>query len=181
MAKDLKTRIGALVSGVFALLVVMLLVVLFVVYTGSYNIAATEDHAPFTRWVLETTMKNSIQRQAADIEAPELTHDMVEAGAREYKAMCQHCHGGPGVEPDKWSRGMLPQPPHLHETIGEWEKNEVYWLVKHGAKMTGMPAFGPSHDDEALWSIVAFATRLPGLTDKEYAQFDSRHDHSNGH
>jgi mono/diheme cytochrome c family protein len=83
--------------------------------------------------------------------------------------MCEHCHGGPGVERDEWASGMRPRPPHLTEEAGEWEPKEVFWLVKHGARMTGMPAFGPTHDDQTLWSIVALVKDLPAMTPERYA------------
>lgn len=169
-----KKKFGAgVLAGLVGLLLLVLFVMLFTVYTGSYNIAASEDHTPFVRWVFDTTMKNSVQRQADEIDVPELTQEMVASGAREYKAMCEHCHGGPGVEPDGFSRGMLPQPPHLHEAASEWQESEIFWLAKHGVKMTGMPAFGEDHDDKALWNITAFVTKLPGMTEQEYRRFES--------
>ncbi len=176
-----KKQLFSFAAGVLVTMLVLLLAVLFTVYTGSYNIAATEGHSPFTRWAFETTMRNSIERQAAAIDGPEFTESMVSAGAGEYKSMCQHCHGGPGVEKDAWAKGMLPQPPHLPDVVGEWKTNEIFWLVKHGARMTGMPAFGVSHDDETLWSIVAFVDRLPAMTAAEYARFESEHSNGSGH
>lgn len=160
-------------AGIVGTLLVLLLIALFVVYTGSYNVAATEDHTPFARWAFTTTMENAVEGRAADIQAPEFTDAMVAAGANEYKAMCQHCHAGAGVNRAEWAEGILPQPPHLTEAASEWEPNEIFWLVKHGLKMTGMPAFGPTHNDETLWNIAAFVKQLPGMTAEEYASFES--------
>lgn len=167
-----KPLVTGVAAGVVGLLLLMLVGMLFTVYTGSYNIAASEDHTPFVRWMFDTTMQNSIKRQARDIHAPELTKNMVSSGASAYKAMCVHCHGGPGVDPGGFSRGMLPQPPHLHEAAAEWEPREIFWLVKHGVKMTGMPAFGKKHSDDELWNVVAFVSALPGMTEAEYRHYD---------
>ena len=143
---------------------------LFVVYTGAFNIAATEEHSSLTRWAFDNTFRSSIERRAAQVDPPSaFTAEMIEQGAHEYKEMCQHCHGGPGVEPDEWASGMRPRPPHLTEAAAQWHPHEVFWLVKHGAKMTGMPAFGPSHDDQALWSIAAFVAELPAMTAGRYS------------
>jgi mono/diheme cytochrome c family protein len=68
---------------------------------------------------------------------------------------------------------MRPQPPHLTEAAAHWELREVFWLVRHGVKMTGMPAFGPTHDDETLWSIAAFVKELPGMTPERYGGLGS--------
>jgi mono/diheme cytochrome c family protein len=158
------------VAGFLGSFALVAIIGLIVVYSGCYNIAATEEHASFTRWTFDTTFRNSVERRASELAVPEsVTPAMVAAGGAEYKATCQHCHAGPGVERSEWASGMRPQPPHLTEAAAEWELQEVFWLAKHGAKMTGMPAFGPSHDDETLWNIAAFVKELPAMTPERYA------------
>jgi len=71
---------------------------------------------------------------------------------------------------------MLPQPPRLVEQAAHWEPNEVFWLVKHGVRMSGMPAFGETHEDAELWNIAAFVKQLAGMTAREYAELG----HQNG-
>ncbi|MEH6387101.1 MAG: c-type cytochrome [Pseudomonas profundi] len=159
--------------GLVAIILISLVVVVWVAYSGAYNVAATQDHQPIVRWTLETTMKNSVIDRAEAVEAPPLDDAMVTAGAVRYQAMCEHCHGGPGVEKSEWAQGMLPQPPHLPDVVSEWKSNEVFWLAKHGVRMSGMPAFGPTHSNDELWEITAFVMRLPGMTANEYASFDT--------
>ncbi|HEV7264749.1 MAG TPA: cytochrome c [Falsiroseomonas sp.] len=169
---DDRKRAAALgvVAGAFGVLAVAGVVGLTVVYSGAYNVAATEEHASFTRWAFDTTFHNSVERRAADVTAPSaVTPGMIAAGAQAYKSMCQHCHAGPGVERAVWVSGMRPRPPHLAEAAAMWEPREVYWLVRHGVKMSGMPAFGPSHDDRTIWSIAAFVKELPAMTPDRYA------------
>lgn len=158
---------------------------LSVVYTGGYNVAATEDHASFVRWAFDTTFHNSVQRRATTALAPEtITPAMIERGARHYEAMCRHCHAAPGVERSEWAGGMRPRPPHLAEAAPHWALEEVYWLVKHGVRMTGMPAFGPTHDEQTLWSMAAFVKELPAMTPERYAALAGSgggHDAHGGH
>jgi mono/diheme cytochrome c family protein len=162
-----KNSIGVTAAATLTVvLLVVALVGLIAIYSGAYNIAATEQHTSFVRWVFDTTFHSSIRTRANEVTPPVATS--VEAGASEYKAMCQHCHGGPDIDPDEWSRGMRPQPPMLTDAAAEWELKEVFWLVKHGAKMTGMPAFGPSHDDQTLWNIAAFVKDLPAMSRERY-------------
>lgn len=157
-------------AGVLVVLAGLGIAGLIVVYSGLYNIAATEDHLSFTRWAFDTTFVNSIERRAAHIQPPQnITPAMIAAGASSYRTMCQHCHAGPGVERATWASGMRPRPPHLVEAASRWEPPEIFWLAKHGAKMTGMPAFGPTHDDQMLWSIAAFVSELPAMTPERYA------------
>ena len=160
----------AVLFTVAGLIAVGTLVGLTVVYTGAYNIAATEEHTSLFRWTFDTTFRNSVRRQAAEISAPKnVSPQMISAGASDYKQMCQQCHSGPGVERAEWASGMRPKPPHLKEAAAGWDIKEIFWLVKHGAKMTGMPAFGPTHDDQALWNIAAFVKELPAMTPERYA------------
>ena len=163
------------IFGAVGMLVVLLLIGLLVVLTGGYNVAATERHTTIGAWALNTNFRNSVQGSADDIAAPEFTRAMVDAGAPEYKAMCAHCHGGVGEGRAEWVKGMRPMPPALARATEEWSAAEVYWLVKHGAKMTGMPAFGPTHDDEALWNIAAFVKAMPEMSAEQYAAYSSKH------
>lgn len=156
--------------GALSAAAVAALVGLVVVYTGTFNVAATEQHSAFGRWALDTTFHNSVETRARSLTPPEqVTPQMLQTGAASYKSMCEHCHAGPGVERARWADGMRPQPPHLAEAAAEWEPNEVFWIAKHGVKMTGMPAFGPTHDDQALWGIAAFVKELPGMEPGRYA------------
>lgn len=170
-----------LAAGAVGILVLLAVIGLAVVYTGRFNVAATEEHGSFTQWAFDTTFRNSVRRNAAQLAAPEtFTPAMIEAGAGEYKAMCEHCHAGPGLEADGWASGMRPQAARLTETAADWELEEVFWLVKHGVRMTGMPAFGPTHDDPTLWNIAAFVEQLPTMTPERYEALepsDGEHSH----
>ncbi len=169
MRRSKRTGLLSFAAGVVATLTVAAGTVLAVAYSGGYNIAATEEHASFTRWAFDTTFRNSVESRAAAETAPaEISEALLATGASEYKEYCQHCHAGPGVERAEWAGGMRPRPPHLTEAAAHWELAEIFWLVKHGAKMTGMPAFGPGHDDETLWGIAAFVKRLPAMTPEQY-------------
>ena len=177
-----KKRIGiGFAAGMLTTLVVLAAIGLIVVYTGAFNVAATEEHQSITRWAFDTTFHNSVELRAADVVAPaQITLAMVTAGASAYKSMCQHCHAGPGAEREDWASGMRPRPPHLTEAAASWELQQIYWIVKHGVKMTGMPAFGPSHDDQTLWGIAAFVSELPAMTPERYAEMGSSEKHRHG-
>ncbi|MBL0419979.1 cytochrome c [Ramlibacter sp. AW1] len=176
-----KLGLGAAIGAV-GVLALLGLAGLAVVYTGAYNVAATEEHLSLTRWAFDTTMHRSVRSRADAITraAEDATPAMLESGASLYKSTCQHCHGGPGVEREEWAGGMRPRPPHLAEAAAEWEPNELFWIAKHGIRMTGMPAFGPSHDDETLWKVVAFVAQLPAMTPERYASLGGGAGHGHG-
>lgn len=161
-----------LVAGVVLAAAVLVVVGLIVVYSGSYNVAALDRHADVVRWAFDTTMHRSVRDRAEEVVEPEtVTAEQISAGAETYAATCVHCHAAPGVERAHWADGMRPVPPHLVEAAPEWEAREVFWIVKNGIKMSGMPSFAGGHDDAAIWGIAAFVKRLPAMTPEDYAAF----------
>jgi mono/diheme cytochrome c family protein len=175
-----------LIATVFALMVVMTVALFLFVYSGAYNVAATEPHTAFTGWLLHTTLQQSVRRRATGIEAPVLEDpNRIETGLHHFREMCETCHGAPGVRPSEIGRGLNPEAPDLAEAAQHWTPAELFWIVKHGIKMTGMPAWGPTHSDDDLWGIVAFLKRLPRLSAEEYqtqAAGEGGHGHGNqGH
>lgn len=165
----MNSTIKGLLLGVGATVLVAVVAWLAVVYTGAYNIAATDAHADAVRWTFDTTMRRSVAKRAGDVSLPErFSEGQIAEGARHYAETCVHCHGAPGREPVKWSRGMRPEPPHLVEAAADWTPEEIRWIVENGVKMTGMPAFGPHHEAEEIVAITAFVTRLPGLSPETY-------------
>lgn len=150
-----------------------------VVLGGMASVAATDGHWPATKWVLHTTMENAVHRAARDITPPEGT-DLLDPALAErafghYSVACTTCHGAPGVGPSPW---MVTNPPSplLVDTAGRWTDGELYWIIKHGIKMTGMPALGPTHADGDLWAIAAFVRQLPTMTPEAYLTMAKRHE-----
>jgi len=143
---------------------------LFLLYSGIPEVGATVPHWPLTRWALETAMERGVARRARDVEpAPSLGEEArIQAGALAYDAMCAPCHGAPGRQPTAVGKGLLPEPPDLAEAAAAWSPEEIFWITKHGVRMTGMPAFGPTHTDAEIWELVALVKRLAELSPAEY-------------
>ena len=138
-------------------------------YTGLYDVSASSPHSGFVNWILSTTSHASVQRRASEIEVPPVDSEaLVLAGANDYNSMCSSCHGVPGTSPEAVGRGLNPPPPDLAEEAAAMSPAELFWLTKNGIKMTGMPAWGATHDDDAIWPVVAFMTKLPGLDESAY-------------
>lgn len=168
--------VKGIIIGAAGLLVLLVLIALIVVLTGGYNVAATKRHNPIVGWALTTTMRNAVQNAAGELSPPaEITPAMIEAGAGEYKAMCAHCHGGIGESRAEWAQTMRPLPPALADAAAGWSIEEVRWIVGHGVKMSGMPAFGPTHDEATLWNIAAFVKALPEMSEAQYAAYPVGH------
>ena len=154
-----------------SLLIAVLLTALgAVIYAGVYDIAATAPHWRVTTWLLETARIRSIKAQAAGITVPPGLEEPAKLviGVEHYAAHCAVCHGAPGVPKGDIGRG-LPPPPELAKTAPLYNPAELFWIVKHGIKMTGMPAWA-DHSDEELWATVAFLEKLPRMSEQDYAR-----------
>lgn len=140
-----------------------------VAWSGAYNVAASAGHWPPTAWALAFVMRNSVASHAAAVEAPALDDlDLIQLGAAHYRSGCMGCHGAPGEPRNPIVRNMLPEPPFLPAVLRRWRSEELYWIVRHGLKYTGMPAWAAPRRDDEVWAVVAFLARLPEIGAAEY-------------
>ncbi len=157
-----------------ALLVVVAVVLLtgIGVYSGIFNFAADVPHWGITIRLIEAARERFIVRQADDVRVPANLDDarLVTSGAGEYAEMCAGCHLAPGMKDTEMRVGLYPKPPSLAALGAHRTPAQQFWIVKHGLKMTGMPAWGLTHDDERIWSMVAFLQKLHELTPAAYQE-----------
>ena len=120
---------------------------------------------------LETARVRSIKAHAAGIEAPPGldTPATIVIGVGHFAAHCAVCHGAPGVPKGDIAKGLNPQPPDLARASTHYTAPELFWILKHGIKMTGMPAWS-DHGDAELWATSAFLQKLPGMSEQDYAR-----------
>ena len=156
----------ALVIGALSVLVGAAAVA---IYAGLYNIAADVPHTQPVYWLLDTVRERSIAARARNIIVPNDLDDAnrISGGAGQYAEMCSGCHLAPGMKRTEISRGLYPRAPELRRKT-DLTPAEQFLVIKHGVKMTGMPAWGVTHGDELLWEVVAFVRKLPELTPEQY-------------
>ncbi|MEJ2501901.1 MAG: cytochrome c, partial [Gemmatimonadota bacterium] len=75
-----------------------------------------------------------------------------------------------GIDRGEPGQGLRPTPPGLEEEAHEWSDAELFWITKHGIRLAGMPAYGATHDDDEIWSIVGFIRELETMTEEQYAE-----------
>jgi len=140
-------------------------------FGGFFNVSAMEEDPAVVAWALEAVRSASIVRHAGD-QPPASLDDIAtaQAGARAYAARgCVNCHGAPGVGWAKFSEGLQPTPADLKEMAKSRNPQQLFWVVKNGIRMTGMPSFAAAGaPDDEIWTIVAFIRKLPTLTDADY-------------
>lgn len=138
---------------------------------GFYNVAGTAKDSAIVEWALIQVRTASIGRHAKDTPPANLTDpENVQAGAREFvKHGCVNCHGGPGVNWNKFSEGLHPDPPDLKDVVNDLAPEQLFWVIKNGINMTGMPSFAQAGaKDDDLWKIVAFLKKLPTISEADF-------------
>ena len=152
------------VAGVLVSLVVPILVLA----TGAINVGADVKPGLIERTLAPWARDRSVAMRAPNEKNPFAGDPAaIAVGLDHYRENCVICHGAPGVAGAELSKGLNPPAPSLDEDENDTPDGELFWVIKHGIRMTPMPAFGPTHTDEEIWKIVAFIRHLPDLTAQE--------------
>jgi hypothetical protein len=167
------------------------------IYTGVCPVGADEEHWPLTHRLLGTARERSVMRAARTVEVrlPRLDEDALLSAVAGFEDMCAGCHAPPGRFPTALARGLNPPAPDLAIAARERTAAELYWVTRHGIRMTGMPAWGLTHSEDELWPLVALILRFPELGEGEYERLlaaaqmagighdhgHDDHDHDHGH
>ena len=136
-------------------------------YSGVYQGGADVPHWKVTRQAIGMVREHEVDRRSADIKPPPLDDPaLVKEGAEQYAEMCTGCHLAPGMTESELRDGLYPKPPNL--TRFAPDPAEAFWIIKHGLKMTAMPAWGKSHADPRIWAMVAYLQRQPKMSAAEF-------------
>lgn len=138
-------------------------------WSGVFDVAASSGHWKITDWFLHFAMRSSVRTYALPVEPPaELPRYALQPAAGHFARGCATCHGAPGEARSPAALRMLPQPPDLATKVGEWSDAQLFQIVKHGVRFTGMPAWPTQARDDEVWAMVAFLRELPGLDRDRY-------------
>jgi len=169
------------IAAIAATILFMIAVVAAVIASGAYDVAADVQHTALVARLIAFAREQSIESRASGIKVPALDNPkMIAEGEEHYAAMCTGCHLAPGMHENEMRPGLNPKPPVL-AALPTGDPREQFWIIKHGIKMTAMPAWGVTHSDEEIWNIVAFLQKLPGMSPARYraltADAGDHHEH----
>ena len=185
-----------LIVSLLSIVIVVLVAGAGFIYSGVFNVASTNKDSALVSWLLATIRERSIESHSSNIIVPSETElnkpENISEGFEHYNEMCVVCHGAPGIEPGEARAGLNPQPPLLAKAkhLPDHPPGELFWVIKNGIKMTGMPAWGPTHSDDKIWGMVAFIRKLPTMSAAEYKAMQQQlagsdhgddHNHSHNH
>jgi mono/diheme cytochrome c family protein len=159
-----------IVVTILACIVVAIVGAVAFIYSGIYNVSTLQPDNPVIAWALHTTSDHSVDARLDDIEAPGNLDqaDVIQSGARFFGEHCVVCHGGPGLKPTPVAQGLNPSPPNLFRATRKPKTTEMFYFIKNGVKMTGMPGFGKTISDDQIWAVTAFLRKAPGMTPQDF-------------
>lgn len=142
------------------------------VYVPFFDIAATDAPGGMLDRTLQAIQVRGVRAAAEERAVPAAYREeaSLRAAALMFDEMCVQCHGAPGRDPDTFARHMHPEPPSLSRAADDWTAGQLYWIVAHGIKASGMPAWEPTHDETELWQVVALVEELPEMQPERYAE-----------
>ena len=156
-----------LLGKLIGIILVIILIAAGYIWSGVYTIGADVPHWPITAQIMTQMHSRAIKHHALTITVPRLDDpQLILKGAGQYAAMCTQCHLAPNRQDSELRAGLYPLPPNLSKV--RVDPRVAFWVIKHGIKMSGMPAWGATHDDATIWSMVAFLQKLPDLSAQQY-------------
>jgi cytochrome c553 len=162
-------RLGRIVVWTAGGLAGLALAVLLVAWSGVFNVAASRGHWAIVEWFLAFGMRNSVELRAMAVQSPLLDDpNLVTLGAAHFHGGCAFCHGTPGSPVSPIAQHMLPSPPDLKTSMRPWKDEELFWIVKHGLKYTGMPGWAALEREDEVWAAVAFLKQLRSMDAARY-------------
>ena len=173
----MKVIVGILIGWLLVAAVIGL-----ICWTGSYDVAATNPPGRMEKKFAAFALNRAIQKRAPVRTNPSSKPEDIRAGLAHYKENCLDCHGAPGVEESEFGQGLNPPAPDLTlPAVQRMRDGELFWVVSNGIRMTGMPAFSPTHKQEEIWKIVAFVRHLPEITKEEQQLLKAGHEEEEHH
>ncbi|MGH7886171.1 MAG: c-type cytochrome [Thermodesulfobacteriota bacterium] len=142
---------------------------------GFYNVSALKPHNSIVESFAQTVKDRSIRKNSKNIIPPPLTVDkkLLKKGFDIYDSNCTYCHNAPGIEDSELSKALYPKPPRFPDNLeyDEIGEKEIFWIVKNGIKMSGMPAYSNSLGDDEIWAVVHFVLELPKISNEDYKDY----------
>ena len=143
----------------------------WVIVGGRFDVAVSAQLPQPVHQLIHQTRVNAVRRKTRHLQpqVADLNDDKVMFGAViGFQSMCADCHHPPGGQPSALAQGLNPPPADLSESANKRSIQELFWVTRHGIRMSGMPAWGATHEDSELWALATLITRFPELSANDY-------------
>ena len=148
---------------------ILLVPALFYYYmqSGKAPVATSDPPMPLEEFLAKTALHARLRLQSPKQVPVQPDESVYMAGAHVYRDNCAMCHGLPNQPETSAAKGMFPHPPQLFQPdhmVTDDPPGVTYWKAKNGIRLSGMPGFHASLNNQQLWSaslLLANADKLP--------------------
>lgn len=134
-----------------------------------WRLGAIHQHPGWLYGGLAVVRDTVVSLNARHVELPEGLKPTIDPQtAALYQTNCGACHGGPGIAPASFALGMMPVPPPMTSVGRERPAEEIFWFIRNGLKMSGMPAWEGRLTQQEMLRLTSFVTALPSLSPVQY-------------
>jgi mono/diheme cytochrome c family protein len=98
------------------------------------------------------------------------TEAVLDQALAHYADHCATCHAHNGSGETTIGRSLYPRVPDMRaDTTQSLSDGELFSIIEHGIRLTGMPGWGNGtpEGERDSWALVHFVRRLPKLTDED--------------
>jgi thiosulfate dehydrogenase len=160
--------------GILFTLAVLLAGSYVVVNKGLVDFSADQQPLAIESKVAMAAVDASTDRHAPELSNPlQPTEDNLVAGAKLYLNHCAGCHGVPSNPDSAFARSFYPPVPGFFQDAPDMSENQNFYIIQHGIRWTGMPAWKGTFDDTQIWQTVTFMSHINKLPDAAQRVFDS--------
>lgn len=160
--------IRGFVAGVIVTIIVALIAGYLLLRSGFIPANADAQPGGLELWAAGTSLDATLSRQAPTGPNPvALTDANLIQGISLYGQHCAICHGtsAGAASASPVAKGLYPAPPQLaDEGVEDDPEGESFWKIKHGIRLTGMPAWGRSLNDRQIWTLALFLKHMDKLS-----------------
>jgi thiosulfate dehydrogenase len=157
---------------IFTLLVALVGGYLYV-KKGYIDFGADQQPSFLERHFAMTAVDASTDRRAPDVKNPvSPTEENLVAGAQLYVNHCAGCHGVPSNRDGQFGKSFFPTVPAFFKDAPDMPENQNFYIVEHGVRWSGMPAWNQTLSDAQVWQLVTFMSNIEKLPPRALSVFE---------
>src|ERR1700733_2253522 len=150
--------------GVIFTLIVLVAGGWWCVKQGYIDFAADQKPSIVEDKVAMAAVDASTDRRAGDAKNPlEATEANITAGAQLYLDHCAGCHGLPSNPDSPFARSFNPPVPEFFKDAPDMSDGQNFYIIRHGVRWTGMPAWSNTLSDTQIWELATFLANVDKL------------------
>jgi mono/diheme cytochrome c family protein len=152
------------ILGIITALAAIFLAGLIILKTGLVNFSADQPSSDTEKHLAMSAVDASTDRHAPELKNPlPANEDTIVSGADLYMNHCAGCHGVPSNKDSVFANSFNPPVPVFFKDAPDMSENQNFYIIQHGIRWTGMPAWGKTLSSTQIWQLVTFLSNIEKL------------------